>query len=356
MFCAFRFWVRNVAAGSVKNPYLTEMSAPGDENGKGIDQFAEVQPEVKSASWVLEPYLLHEDPCTRCGQLFLVEHNTSESCVFHEDNNGRPGKYKLQTIPGGKGKRARYVNKWTCCGQYDQYNKGCRKRPHICQERMLSIRAETCPAVDVEDVEIHVFQSLEINIFKDAKYELRVQITKNLYETLRDYFSIAKKSDQESKEEGGAHEDKKSKADKRQVVAVYFQDLQFGDICVDVSSSGFWPDFFNVKNKKGVVDLFEPTLVKGIHSDLLITWGELIFGIWGKHAVQSVVTNAVASKFTNIVGSIFPRVVANTVGVSVDHEENPHLELEQDSDDDEEKCSKKAAEILGIKRNLLFDK
>jgi len=63
--------------------------------------------------------------------------------------------------------------------------------PHLCEETMISIRAEMNPSVSIENVDINVLNALEISIFPgSAMYELQVQISKNLADVLHKYFNV----------------------------------------------------------------------------------------------------------------------------------------------------------------------
>ncbi len=62
---------------------------------------------------------------------------------------------------------------------------------------MLCVRAEGFPPVLVEDMDIHVFKHVEVNMFPSAKYSLVLQLTRGVARMLQRYFELdeVKKND-----------------------------------------------------------------------------------------------------------------------------------------------------------------
>ncbi len=55
---------------------------------------------------------------------------------------------------------------------------------------MLCVRAEGFPPVLVEDMDIHVFKHVEVNMFPSAKYSLVLQLTSGVARMLQRYFEL----------------------------------------------------------------------------------------------------------------------------------------------------------------------
>jgi len=117
------------------------------------------------------------ETCRRCGKTFETKLNLSNMCSFHADDFGNPGVFKHGV--------------WSCCLKTFENAPGCTTLPHLCEETMISIRAEMNPSVSIENVDINVLNALEISIFPgSAMYELQVQISKNLADVLHKYFNV----------------------------------------------------------------------------------------------------------------------------------------------------------------------
>jgi hypothetical protein len=80
---------------------------------------------------------------------------------------------------------------WTCCRQTDINAPGCLTRPHVCKELMLSIRAESGIPASIADIDLTIFQTLEITVFPGCEYCIHVQISSQVLEMLHSYFEIS---------------------------------------------------------------------------------------------------------------------------------------------------------------------
>ncbi len=55
---------------------------------------------------------------------------------------------------------------------------------------MICVRAEGCPPVLVQDMDIHVFRHIEVNMFPSTSYSLVLQLTKGVATMLQRYFEL----------------------------------------------------------------------------------------------------------------------------------------------------------------------
>ena len=106
-----RFWVRDSTlqsslsnradASSARHTNASEISASSVKStykrsakdkriiGKRIDL------PTPDETWVLMPLLHKKDACRRCGKVFSIRDNSSDSCRFHADADGAPGRFGL---------------------------------------------------------------------------------------------------------------------------------------------------------------------------------------------------------------------------------------------------------------------
>jgi hypothetical protein len=82
-------------------------------------------------------------------------------------------------------------NCWTCCMNPFRDAPGCFVRPHICKELMLSIRAESNPPTAIDDIDLTIFQTLEISVFPGASYTIELQISSQVTDMLHQYFAFS---------------------------------------------------------------------------------------------------------------------------------------------------------------------
>lgn len=80
---------------------------------------------------------------------------------------------------------------WTCCMNPFSDSPGCFVRPHICKELMLSIRAESNPPTAIDDIDLTIFQTLEISVFPGAAYTIELQISSQVTDMLHQYFAFS---------------------------------------------------------------------------------------------------------------------------------------------------------------------
>lgn len=80
---------------------------------------------------------------------------------------------------------------WSCCRQTDINAPGCLTRPHVCKELMLSIRAESGIPALIADIDVTIFQTLEISVFPGCEYCIHVEISSQVLEMLHNYFDIS---------------------------------------------------------------------------------------------------------------------------------------------------------------------
>ena len=85
------------------------------------------------------------------------------------------------------------VGMWTCCYQTDERAPGCSRRPHLCKEVMISIRADGAKPVRIENIDMSIVRSLNISIFPGSAADavVRVRVTRQLADMLHSYFSIS---------------------------------------------------------------------------------------------------------------------------------------------------------------------
>ena len=100
-----RFWVRDSSLRSGMDPLVvdkphrkyahktTVISALGRDKNR-VSQ----PPEPPTDTWVLMPQLRKKDACRRCGKIFAIRENSADSCRFHADSEGIPGKYFLKEV------------------------------------------------------------------------------------------------------------------------------------------------------------------------------------------------------------------------------------------------------------------
>ncbi|KAJ1439175.1 hypothetical protein B484DRAFT_444142 [Ochromonadaceae sp. CCMP2298] len=139
---------------------------------------------------VLMPILSETEHCARCGAAFLLEENSPSACTFHANQDGDPGEFKRFTALDDLTGAPTVLSAWTCCGRRHAFAVGCSARPHSCKEVMVQVRAEASPSTRVENVDLSVLKSVDISIFPNSVYDLRVHITKSLADVLHNYFSI----------------------------------------------------------------------------------------------------------------------------------------------------------------------
>lgn len=54
--------------------------------------------DAPTETWVLMPQLRKKDACRRCGKIFAIRENAADSCRFHADSEGVPGRYYLKEV------------------------------------------------------------------------------------------------------------------------------------------------------------------------------------------------------------------------------------------------------------------
>jgi hypothetical protein len=164
------------------------------------------------------PVLSKEGACKRCKQKFDVTKDSASSCSCHVDSEGETvterreidltdsylvsslsplgadGIFREMIVPdtlSASGYRKQKC--WTCCRQTDVNAPGCLTRPHVCKELMLSIRAESGIPASIADIDLTIFQTLEITVFPGCEYCIHVQISSQVLEMLHSYFEISDK-------------------------------------------------------------------------------------------------------------------------------------------------------------------
>ena len=105
----------------------------------------------------------------------------------------------------------------------------------MCKEVMLSVRADSNPLVYVDNLEVTIFNALEINVFPGAQYEICVRITRELVDFLHKYFSIKMDSEVDSAETTTADKENEAPTRPTQQSALYVKYLRVGDINVEVN-------------------------------------------------------------------------------------------------------------------------
>jgi hypothetical protein len=214
---------------------------------------------------------------------------------------------------------------------------------------MLSVRAESNPAVIVDNLEVTLFNALEISVFPGAQYEICVQITRQLVDTLHTYFSIKEGLDADPAEgegEGaGVVEDGEKKARSLQQSALYIKYLRLGDINVEVSTNGF-P--VNLKRYNAIV---APFIKHGRVSD----WPRLIWML-EKHAIWSVTKHTATSGISQMLRAIFPSSSAlpGRLGAALDAGQGDNAENADENNfwgDDNDDSMRRGSEFLGIRQN-----
>lgn len=146
----------------------------------------------KESSIVLMPILTQTEHCSRCNAAFLLEENHPNACVFHANIDGEPGVYKEITILDELTRLPRVIKAWSCCMKHHIFATGCSARPHSCKELMIQIRAEANPKTRIENIDLSILKTVEISIFPNSPYDLKVQVTKSLTDLLHKYFYIDK--------------------------------------------------------------------------------------------------------------------------------------------------------------------
>ena len=269
-----------------------------------------------------------------------------EDCLFHYAFE-LIGVYKRYVISHGT--KRQYESKWSCCGNYAADAWGCTRRAHVCKEVMVSVRAEASPAVIVDNLEVTVFNALEISVFPGAQYEICVKITRELVDALHKYFSIKGENEVDSAiDSNDANEipmDKNEEHKPRNTYqsALYIKYLRVGDINVEVSTTGF-P--VNLKGYNAVVAPF-------IKHGRVIDWPRLIWMI-EKHAIWSVTKHTATSGFSQVLRAIFPSstVLPGRLGTALESDRGNSAEDENNFWGDENDDSiKRGTEVLGIKPN-----
>lgn len=295
---------------------------------------------------IVAPRLYAADPCTRCGREFEVRRNTSTSCRMHMDSEGRLGVYMRYLV--GKGTRCRYISKWSCCGGFDEQALGCSRRAHICKEVMVSVRAEASPAVLVDNLEVTVFNALEISVFPGAQYEICVRITRELVDILHTYFSIKDESDAEHgavKSGEAPIDDGGPSARSLQQSALYIKYLRLGDINVEVSTNGF------PVNLKGYNAVVAPLIKHG----RIVDWPRLIWML-EKHAIWSVTKHTATSGISQMLKALFPSTSAlpGRLGAVLDSGQPNSTDNSDENafwNDDNDDSLRKGSDLLGFKPN-----
>lgn len=333
-----RFWV-----GKDLQKQEHASKAPDEEPPASKDAVSSIVPPGGiDAGEIVAPRLHFSDPCTRCGREFEVRRNTSTSCRVHLDSEGNLGAYKRYLVDSGS--RCRYISKWNCCGQFDEQAAGCSLQAHVCKEVMLSVRAEANPAVIIDNLEVTVYNALEISVFPGAQYELCVKITRQLVDILHTYFSIKTGGNdlsgndiesEDSKSEGVVHTESKNKYQRS---AIYIKYLRVGDINVEVSTNGF------PVNLKGYNAIVAPLIRHGRVAD----WPSLIW-MFEKHAIWSVTKHTATSGITQMWKSVFsaahPRRPETTQMITSNEEENNFW------GDDNDEGARRGSDFLGIMPN-----
>lgn len=371
-----RFWARNVDSSCLHSEGDAATNSSAEVKSSLLMSTTKTSAKASMTSdWVIVPHLLHADPCTRCGRIFSVEHNTSDSCSFHADTEGRPGEFKFTAV--GSGRSMRYVQMWSCCGATEPDAVGCSRRPHVCKEIMLTIRAEATPTVLVENVEVTVLKTIEISVFPGALYDIRLQITRNVVDLLHKYFSLKAelleddpKADEKTKDttapeasvaeategdrvvEAKAEETNSTSTSaivvadapivKKHESAIYIKYLRVGEINVEVSTSGF-P--INLERYKAIVEPY-------VRHSKVMDWQRLIWKL-EKHATWSVTKHTASKGFANMWKVIFPTAAEALGAKQRDAEDDPNNIVEYVNEDNAGEDAR-AALLLGIKKNKLF--
>lgn len=130
------------------------------------------------------------EECSRCGQHFNLRENYGTACTFHADADGRQGVFTNKAVTDNVTGKIDIKKIWSCCGKDFRNAPGCRARPHMCKEVMISVRAEANPLTRVENIEMNVLKTLEISIFPGVEYDLQLQLTKSMTDMLHNYFNV----------------------------------------------------------------------------------------------------------------------------------------------------------------------
>jgi hypothetical protein len=247
-----RLWVRLLPADTVPAAVLgvdsgALMVGAGtgqDSANSAINGSSSNNDLLDDPSWVILPLLYteianekrynREDICCRCGTAFTTETNGTHACDVHEEDDGTPGTFQeyivyhdaIRLTDTGSGNAvaaetcadnisssvitskacssssshnstsSKYsvISMWSCCGSQDPQSRGCCTRPHSVKEIMLSVRAFANPSLrvfnDALNMEITIFNELEMNIFPGVCYTLFVRINRSLLSNIHKYFSI----------------------------------------------------------------------------------------------------------------------------------------------------------------------
>jgi hypothetical protein len=118
------------------------------------------------------------NPCQRCGEMFNPENNSSKSCSFHASD--------MQHICGTTG--AFVFGKWTCCGATWEGAPSCNSRPHLSKERVVIARIESLPKQYLNAREVSIYRHLELTFYPGVRYELNLQVTKEISRLFMAYF------------------------------------------------------------------------------------------------------------------------------------------------------------------------
>lgn len=324
-----------------------------DGNEKGTAGAVTTAAAAVGSADIIAPRLHSADPCTRCGRLFEVRRNTSTSCQMHMDSDGKLGTYLRYRVVSAP--RIKYINKWSCCGQQDELAPGCSKRAHLCKEVMVSVRAEANPTVIVDNLEVTVFNALEISVFPGAQYEICVEITRQLVDILHTYFSIKEddeiyagkieKVDEANVQQSSVDEGSGKKSAYQQSSALYIKYLRVGEINVEVSTVGF-P--VNLKRYNAIVAPF-------IKHGRILDWPRLIWMI-EKHAIWSVTKHTATSGISQVWKSIFTSSAALPVRLGAVLETGPSEGVQSVNEnnfwgDDNDEGARRGSEFLGIRQN-----
>ena len=271
---------------------------------------------------------LNDKFCTRCGKTFDLTDNHHDSCRAHCDKlTAKRGEYRGIKNTNNASDRSVEFNEsdfqgWSCCGNKVFDSPGCSLFPHLCKEVMFSVTAEANPVVRIEDIDVTVYNALNISIFPESNNEVKVQYTKSLHTALHKYFSInenlerevlkedekslkkrsffkANKSDENEKKLSQQNDSSQAstnipnsiinrrRSDTSRIISktlsstnkspilkknqevLYIKFMRMGDITLEVSTAGF---LLNTREYKVCVDPFV------LHGKVL-DWGRLLYKI-----------------------------------------------------------------------------
>lgn len=87
----------------------------------------------------------------------------------------------------GAGRRVAW-KMWSCCGDTNEHSPGCKLRPHMCKELMVTVRAECRPSARIDNLEMSIIDQLEISIFPGVRYNLQLRVTRSQTDYIHKYF------------------------------------------------------------------------------------------------------------------------------------------------------------------------